>query len=141
MTRPATPTDIPALKARGVQADPLDAGKLRAIVADTGASDGYALFAVPQAGIPYMGEVYTRVENRRLFYQLILGVAEALLADGYKRGYAWSSDKRMADLLRRDHGKVITTTEHGTNLDTGSVGEYRFEVDLAEFIAALERFR
>src|SRR3990167_7418528 len=95
--------DRPALVARGADPRALDAGVLSVVTADTGAADGFAAWKGPAAGgLPELGDVWTRANDRRLFYRLVAGVVERGLARGYKRGTFRVLDRRLLTLIQRD---------------------------------------
>src|SRR3990167_10348905 len=115
--------DRPALVARGADPRALDAGVLSVVTADTGAADGFAAWKGPAAGgLPELGDVWTRANDRRLFYRLVAGVVERVLARGYKRGTFRVLDRRLLTLIQRD--LTVEPQAQGWDGATGEPAEW-----------------
>lgn len=108
-------------------------------IVEDGPDWALALWIEGGGGIPpTLGEVITTPERSDMFYAALLAVIEALIARGDRSGTANVRDKRVALMLQRDLGKLITVTPMGRNVKTGEPGYWQIDVVPSEVVDRLK---
>ncbi len=114
----------------------IDAKSNHIEIVEDGADKAFALWV--ETSTPILGPVITIPERRDMFYAALLAVIEALVVKGYQTGTANVLDERVAKMLQRDLGDLITVAPVGRDVKTGAVGYWQIDVVPSEVVDRLK---